>query len=75
MYDLHEAREILEVEMAALATERASGEDKAELFEKLQWMKKSAGRLTSTGSRLSFIMWRRGCCGIVPQQDILRGRE
>jgi GntR family transcriptional repressor for pyruvate dehydrogenase complex len=43
VYDLHEAREILEVEIAALAAERASDEDKAELGEKLEWMKKVRG--------------------------------
>jgi len=45
VYDLHEAREILEVEIAALAAERASEEDKAELFEKLEWMEKTCGSL------------------------------
>ena len=37
-YDLHEAREILEVEIAALAAERASEQDKAELRDTLAWM-------------------------------------
>jgi GntR family transcriptional repressor for pyruvate dehydrogenase complex len=39
-YDLHEVREILEVEIAALAAERASEEDKAELLDCLEWMRR-----------------------------------
>jgi len=40
VYDLHEVREILEVEIAALAAERASEEDKTELLNCLKWMEK-----------------------------------
>lgn len=38
LYDLHEVREILEVEIAGLAAERASEEDKTELLNELEWM-------------------------------------